>query len=454
MKIKFISSILICLLFGVEGFVDNKFENGKQHPKVYITVSSIATSYFFQPCHRKIILNYYDADCERIARSFPFVGLYSHDPTVDLRNHLAIHKPIACPDGKFETNVSLPYFEFNTQDTVSKCLGFWAVYVEAGNVVHSSCLCTHPDWMYNMKDMIGGRPLKSLMIPGTHDSGCYMRYNPYKNTVYERYIFTQEESVYNQLVYGVRYLDLRIWHEGAYKRTSRIFITHDVFHLGLPVLEEVLQQIKDFVLVTKEIIVVDFHRKMTGFFKSLELEEWQHEEIIELGKKIFGNFLIDRKYANMPLEFLWKIDKRILFAYRGYDEPIGDDLIAFNVHHWWIDTQNVTILHKYLASCCCLNRYGLTATNAVLTPNIWFSRRRLSNLANSVIDNWFRNELSCSNVVLTDYFLATDCHIGVTPALVQLGLTRKSVPALSSQSDWETSVRRNRTFSFRPSSTG
>ncbi|XP_055924403.1 uncharacterized protein LOC129956509 [Argiope bruennichi] len=376
-------------------------------PKVYITVSSIATSYFFQPCLRKIILNYYNADCERIARSFPFVGLYSHDPRLNHRNHLALHKPIACPDGRFETNVSLPYFEFSTEDIVSKCLGFWVAYVEAGSVVHSSCLLTHPDWMHNISDMIGHKPLKSLMIPGTHDSGCYMRYDPYKDTVYERYIFTQEESVFNQLVYGIRYLDLRIWHEGASQKTSRIFITHDVFHLGLPTLENVLQQVKDFVSVTKEIVVVDFHRKITGFFKSFELEDWQHRDVMELGKRIFGKFLIDYKYSDMPLDFLWKIDKRILFAYGEYNKGFVEDSIAFNAHHWWIDTHNVTILHNYLVGCCSYS-YDLTATNAILTPNIWFSRRRLAKLANSVIDNWFRNELSCSNVILTDYFLGNN----------------------------------------------
>ncbi|GBL74870.1 hypothetical protein AVEN_243713-1 [Araneus ventricosus] len=34
------------------------------------------------------------------------------------------------------------------------------------------------------------------------------------------------------------------------------------------------------------------------------------------------------------------------------------------------------------------------------------------------------------------WLLATDCRIGVTPALVQLGLTRKSVPTLSLGERW------------------
>ncbi|GBO38151.1 hypothetical protein AVEN_125449-1 [Araneus ventricosus] len=39
------------------------------------------------------------------------------------------------------------------------------------------------------------------------------------------------------------------------------------------------------------------------------------------------------------------------------------------------------------------------------------------------------------------WILATECHIGVTPALVELGLTKKSVPALSSYARWVTSAR-------------
>ncbi|GBO04948.1 hypothetical protein AVEN_4340-1 [Araneus ventricosus] len=38
------------------------------------------------------------------------------------------------------------------------------------------------------------------------------------------------------------------------------------------------------------------------------------------------------------------------------------------------------------------------------------------------------------------WLLAIDCHDCVTPTLVQLGLTRKSAPALSSHACWERSA--------------
>ncbi|GBN00091.1 hypothetical protein AVEN_170229-1 [Araneus ventricosus] len=39
------------------------------------------------------------------------------------------------------------------------------------------------------------------------------------------------------------------------------------------------------------------------------------------------------------------------------------------------------------------------------------------------------------------WLLSVDSHIGVTPALVQLGVTRKSAPALSRHARWKTEPR-------------
>ncbi|GBM79289.1 hypothetical protein AVEN_209711-1, partial [Araneus ventricosus] len=41
------------------------------------------------------------------------------------------------------------------------------------------------------------------------------------------------------------------------------------------------------------------------------------------------------------------------------------------------------------------------------------------------------------------WLLATNCHVVVTPTLVQLGLTRKSEPAFSSHAHRETSAGSN-----------
>ncbi|XP_035214926.1 PI-PLC X domain-containing protein 1-like isoform X2 [Stegodyphus dumicola] len=344
-------------------------------------------------------------------RSYSFVGLYSHDPKTNLRDHLFMYKPSDCPEGRIETNFSFPYFDFDKKNLFSRCLGYWAVYLEAGRIVHSTCLRTNPDWMYNMKNIIGDMTFNCLMIPGTHNSGCYSKYNPLKDTVYEKYVYTQEESIFNQLVYGIRCIDLRVWHEGSVSIPSKIQITHDRHRMGLPSLTDVLQDVKDFINATKEIVIIDIHRQLTGMFNPQPLQKWQHKDIVDLVKITFGKYLIEHKYSELPLKFLWKMDKRVLVTYKYENYDLIDSAFSLAVHHWWAGAQNVDYLHEYLLNKACSNPYYPTAAVAVLTASKWMpvidptmSLRKMAEKVNYPINKWFRNELSCSNIILTDYF--------------------------------------------------
>ena len=49
--------------------------------------------------------------------------------------------------------------------------------------------------------------VSELSLPGTHDTAAYPGS---KNVAYiDKMIFCQEETIFNQLIYGVRYLDIR-----------------------------------------------------------------------------------------------------------------------------------------------------------------------------------------------------------------------------------------------------
>ena len=51
--------------------------------------------------------------------------------------------------------------------------------------------------------------LFQLMIPGTHDSTKIGRFEGYfANAIFRRWSKTQEESIWNQLVMGARFLDV------------------------------------------------------------------------------------------------------------------------------------------------------------------------------------------------------------------------------------------------------
>lgn len=95
---------------------------------------------------------------------------------------------------------------------------------------------------------------------------CYLKKKLFQS--YFLYFFyyilllEKDESVFNQLVYGIRHLDLRI----AYKDKDFI-ITHDKFHINHS-LSHVLDQILKFIEMSKmEVVIVDFHRYIEKNYK-------------------------------------------------------------------------------------------------------------------------------------------------------------------------------------------
>ena len=49
------------------------------------------------------------------------------------------------------------------------------------------------------------------MIPGTHDSGSIKEFKGYfASNIANRYSINQEETIWNQLIMGIRYFDIRL----------------------------------------------------------------------------------------------------------------------------------------------------------------------------------------------------------------------------------------------------
>ena len=74
-----------------------------------------------------------------------------------------------------------------------------------GTVIAEGCLRLQPNWMEEIQPDIGHMTLKSLAIPGTHQSGAFSRSVDHL----DRFKYCQEEDVLTQLLYGIRALDLR-----------------------------------------------------------------------------------------------------------------------------------------------------------------------------------------------------------------------------------------------------
>jgi hypothetical protein len=83
--------------------------------------------------------------------------------------------------------------------------------------------------------------------------------------IVNRYSVNQGEDVWNQLLYGVRYLDLRI---GYYENTpEKFWIVHNFVKMNP--LYVTVQDVRKFVRETNEIVIMDFHRFPEGFDVSI-----------------------------------------------------------------------------------------------------------------------------------------------------------------------------------------
>ena len=59
--------------------------------------------------------------------------------------------------------------------------------------------------MDEMAEEVGGVPLHAVMLPGTHNSGAYNKFQSYSDdTVVMRYTVNQGEDVWTQLMFGIR----------------------------------------------------------------------------------------------------------------------------------------------------------------------------------------------------------------------------------------------------------
>ncbi|GBL82375.1 hypothetical protein AVEN_204743-1 [Araneus ventricosus] len=118
------------------------------------------------------------------------VHLYDRDPSLSNSAALQTIRPTNA-DGYHKTSVQFPEQVFLKTNLTSSCLGYWIVYRLNDVMVTSNCLRSRPHWMHESRSSIGNLTLLDLMIPGTHNAGCFSPYNSQEDTLFTRYLFTQ-----------------------------------------------------------------------------------------------------------------------------------------------------------------------------------------------------------------------------------------------------------------------
>lgn len=273
------------------------------------------------------------------------------------------------------------------------------------------------------------------MIPGTHNSGAYSLLRTWDvfHWVWSRWIYCQEEDVWNQLVYGNRALDIRVGHasiEGSAPDPSRDFwVYHET--VKMKPLRTIVRDVRDFVIGTREVVILDFHRFPVGF-DGLHI----HLKLIGYIERELGPWLIRRNGAlppsedllNTPIGRLLEGDRRILVAYSHddihRDDFHGVDFLWPGVRHLWANTEEPSRLRDHLEEHQWKSCEGrLCASMAHLTVDFDFHsainlRKSVRSLARDIQGNvtqWLRDRWwDSANIVSTDYFLSNDViHVAI-----------------------------------------
>lgn len=296
---------------------------------------------------------------------------------------------------------------------------------------------------------IGNKSILELALPGTHNAASYEISGKMNFPRLDKYIYCQDESVWNQLIYGIRFLDLRLAYDSEPKnKRHRVWIAHGMVRVDI-LLVDILEQILAFLLSThQEIVILDFHRFEEGLDESLPDINERHLVIEQLIYDYLGAFLIPSDWGmNKPIRELVSMNKRVYIGYARDNININDDIhyssdnnnndqnvnninhvnhqrypsILFlhtNALHVWPGTDDHQLLFKHLndRSCRSLLAPYPVALMGALTPKFfglirdkYDGLRALAEQINHELSlNVFEEWWQCMNVLCTDYFLGNN----------------------------------------------
>ncbi|XP_050319000.1 PI-PLC X domain-containing protein 1 [Bactrocera neohumeralis] len=311
------------------------------------------------------------------------------------------------------------YFDYGLSRNVTAktgCYGFWASYVNAsGDILATSCLRAYPRWMREMRAQVGGMRMRDLFIPGTHDSGSYRpNFDPLlRETIVTKYALTQDDDIRGQLLHGVRYLDIRV---GYYRNTpERFYINHGVTRQRP--LAEIIEQVKEFVLETNEIVIFGLKEFPVGFGKGLGV----HRLLVSFLQQQFGDVIVHPSASwRATLNDIWSRQQNVILAYdKGQVVAEFPNTLFRSVEQRWGNVQTWPKLEKYLRS---INNFDVSrlssrpiADMAELTPDTWGvildkygGLRKMADQVNWRISELYRDELGANaNIVAVDFIRGT-----------------------------------------------
>lgn len=144
-------------------------------------------------------------------------------------------------------------------------------------------------------------------------------------------------------MHGVRYLDIRI---GYYRATQpQFWVNHGISRQQS--LQNVLQQVRDFVMDTDEIIIFDVQEFPVGFGKKLDI----HRKLVRYIHGEIGELMVDASMTwDVKLENIWQSKRNIILSY-DYTAIVHEfpSMLFQSVQQRWGNVQTLEGLMTYLA---------------------------------------------------------------------------------------------------------
>ncbi|XP_054282276.1 PI-PLC X domain-containing protein 1-like [Macrosteles quadrilineatus] len=364
--------------------------------------------------NRRLLISWWVPQVE----SADMIALYVTDPEVNLTSPVFTLSP-SSTSGWSHTPLSETYL--NYRDTfIPQCLGYWVIYWRGFEKVASSCLQTHPTWMWDHRDQLGRFRMTELFLPGTHDSAAYsVSFEARELTRFEKYVFTQEESVLSQLIHGVRYLDIRLGHH-----KNEGFYTHHGF-VKLRHFQGVIDDVIVFLNNSRDIIILDLHHFPVGF-KTQDV----HHQLVKYIEDQLSEYMVTPALSwYSTLNDIWKTGKQLIVSYNNQAVVArGTHKLWYPVRHQWADTKKLDSLKTFLDSVMRKRPLGAWAAMAELTPDRWDvlldsagGLRTMAADTNIMVTEWFRGAwgVKC-NIVAVDFIRGS----GIVNAAIQWNLKK------------------------------
>ncbi|KAF7905407.1 uncharacterized protein EAF01_005928 [Botrytis porri] len=204
-------------------------------------------------------------------------------------------------------------------------------FILAGNGISTPYVSSNPPipWMQNTLSTISSRPLRQISMPMAHNAGASIVSNSFKGPGTLHNTQTQANSVFMQLIFGARWLDIRpVFYEGKWMTYHGKFASGRMWGATGQSIESVIEDVNRFTKAHPgELIVLDISHDASNAWKWRKFNAIDWMKLLELLGGIRNAWREPRRLgwdlSLLPLDtFITKGGNSTVFVRIPCDAPI------------------------------------------------------------------------------------------------------------------------------------